>query len=358
MYTGNATIWLRGRKCRQAARMPLPPRSFCQNQRMQRVTLGMTGVVSSALGFGTSSLIRIPGRRKRQDVLAAAFAAGLTHFDTAPIYGLGESERELGRFMGGRRAQCTVTTKFGLAVSPVAAFLAPGQRLARRLFEAFPGLRKPAGRSGRRALYGQPSFTVGAVRASLERSLRSLRTDYVDFFLAHECSVDNTPAGEVLEFLEAARVAGRIRDYGIAASYARTQSLLAARSDLGRVIQFDSDFFEPHAQQFVKPSPAAALITHSAVARAAPRLRALFRTRPQVAQRFLGEFGLAPGDAATIGSLLLRAAILANRDGVVLMQSSSPAHIGHNARAAGCASADAAIRCLREFVDADVSRDN
>ena len=67
-----------------------------------RVALPLIGKTASRVGFGTGGLLRITSARGRQDTLAAALASGITHFDTAPLYGFGESERALGRFQNRR----------------------------------------------------------------------------------------------------------------------------------------------------------------------------------------------------------------------------------------------------------------
>jgi aryl-alcohol dehydrogenase-like predicted oxidoreductase len=48
-----------------------------------------------------------------QAVVHAALDAGITHFDTAEVYGDSESERMLGRALGSRRNDVIVATKFG-----------------------------------------------------------------------------------------------------------------------------------------------------------------------------------------------------------------------------------------------------
>jgi len=158
--------------------------------------------LADRLWHGRLAAYRRP--RRRQDVLAAAFASGVTHFDTAPLYGFGESERALGQFLRGRRDKLTLTTKFGLQAAPLAARLAVFQRLARAALKLFPVLRKAAVRNSG-ALYKPPSFSLAEVRTSLDKSLRALRTDYVDFFLAHQASSDALPGEDVLGWLEDTR---------------------------------------------------------------------------------------------------------------------------------------------------------
>src|SRR5579884_3484153 len=111
------------------------------------VELPLIGKSACRVGFGTGGLLRIGSARRRQDTLAAALASGITHFDTAPLYGFGESERALGRFLQRRRSQVTLTTKFGLQPSALAAHLVVFQSAARRALELVPALRRAAVRS-------------------------------------------------------------------------------------------------------------------------------------------------------------------------------------------------------------------
>src|SRR5207253_1272155 len=111
------------------------------------VALRLVGKSALRIGFGTGGLMRISGARRRQDMLAAALASGITHFDTAPLYGFGESERALGSLLRGRRNHVTLTTKFGLEPSALAARLVVLQSLARRAIELFPALRHAAVRN-------------------------------------------------------------------------------------------------------------------------------------------------------------------------------------------------------------------
>src|SRR5881296_241004 len=80
-------------------------------------SLGGTGLRVSALGFGCGNigglLIRgAPGERER--AVARAMELGINYFDTAPSYGDGKSEENLGRVLKALRARVQVGTKFRL----------------------------------------------------------------------------------------------------------------------------------------------------------------------------------------------------------------------------------------------------
>ena len=285
----------------------------------------------SRIGFGTGGLLRITSARGRQNTLAAALASGITHFDTAPLYGFGESERALGRFLRGRRSRVTLTTKFGLEPSALAARLVVLQNLARRAIELFPSLRRAAVRNSG-ALSAPPSFSRAAASKSLERSLRALRTDYVDFFLAHQASASALPDEGLIGWLEDVRRAGKIRAFGVATDFELLWPVLQRRPELSHVVQFDSD---PTRRYDGFPTKAAdtLLITYGFVGRAVAACRGHLR-------------GLETTTDDELGGLLLRAAVLSNPNGIVLMQSRSVHRIESNVRSATSPHDDERVRDL------------
>lgn len=87
---------------------------------VQTITLGATGPTVTAMGIGTwawgDKLFWGYGNQYGETELQAAFeaaiATGVTFFDTAEIYGLGESERILGRFMAQSESAVQIATKY------------------------------------------------------------------------------------------------------------------------------------------------------------------------------------------------------------------------------------------------------
>src|ERR1700759_4793713 len=84
-------------------------------------------------------------------VVDAAIEAGINFFDTADIYGTGQSEEYLGRALGNRRSQVVVATKFGMKMD---------------------GRRQGA----------KPAY----IRQAAEDSLRRLGTDFIDLYQCHQ----------------------------------------------------------------------------------------------------------------------------------------------------------------------------
>src|SRR5712692_4655329 len=70
----------------------------------------------SVVGLGCNNFGWRIDSRATAAVVDAALEAGINFFDTADIYGTGQSEEFLGRALGARRNQVIIATKFGLKV--------------------------------------------------------------------------------------------------------------------------------------------------------------------------------------------------------------------------------------------------
>ena len=82
-------------------------------------TVGRTGLTVTALGMGTAAMGGLYAPVSASASLAAfeaAWQAGIRHFDSAPMYGLGRAEHLLGHFLQEKAsagASFTVSTKVG-----------------------------------------------------------------------------------------------------------------------------------------------------------------------------------------------------------------------------------------------------
>ena len=71
---------------------------------MQKRRLGRTGLEVSVLGYGAGAvggLFTKGAAADQERAMARAIEAGINYFDTAALYGNGESERNLGRVLQG-----------------------------------------------------------------------------------------------------------------------------------------------------------------------------------------------------------------------------------------------------------------
>jgi len=79
---------------------------------LPRRRFGKSGLTMPTLAFGASGIAKT-AREDATPIVHAALAAGLDHVDTAPFYGMGESERRLAPALAAAPHRFTISTKVG-----------------------------------------------------------------------------------------------------------------------------------------------------------------------------------------------------------------------------------------------------
>jgi aryl-alcohol dehydrogenase-like predicted oxidoreductase len=161
---------------------------------MEYRDLGRTGLRVSMLGFGCGNvggLIIRGAHQERVQAVCRAMEAGINYFDTAPQYGRGQSEQNLGQVLGELKAEVYVGTKVRIPT------------------EEFGDLR-------------------GAITRSVEASLRRLGREALDLLQLHNhIARQRTPQvaalavsdvlGEVVATFQNLQTQGKVKFYGITA---------------------------------------------------------------------------------------------------------------------------------------------
>ncbi|MBV8119369.1 MAG: aldo/keto reductase [Alphaproteobacteria bacterium] len=196
---------------------------------METRTLGRTGLTVCVLGFGCGAVggLMIKGSAADQErAVARALELGINYFDTAAMYGNGESERNLGRVLKSLKPELYLGTK----------------------------VRVPA--AERRNI-------AAAVTASLEASLQRLQLGRVDLFQLHNHILvdgrdgDLTPEivlGEVVPAFERLREQGKTRFYGITAVGDTAALRQVADARAFDTAQVSYNMLNPSAGRNVAPS--------------------------------------------------------------------------------------------------------
>jgi aryl-alcohol dehydrogenase-like predicted oxidoreductase len=148
---------------------------------MQHRTLGRQGLVVSAIGYGAMGTTFAYGPGDDTESIAAirhAHDLGVTHFDTAELYGWGTGERLLGAALAPVRDEVTIATKFGFTDT-----------------------------------YGQDS-RPDHVREVVDTSLRNLGTDSIDLLYQHVHD-PQVPIEDVVGVMQEFVQAGKVRYLGL-----------------------------------------------------------------------------------------------------------------------------------------------
>ncbi|WP_265446552.1 aldo/keto reductase [Flexivirga meconopsidis] len=161
---------------------------------MHSSTLGRSGLRVSALTLGTMGWGEVVDPQHAEETLSDFRDAGGTTIDTAYGYADGASEELLGELLtGGARAECVLIGKAGISRTT-------GERVV--------------------------DTSRGTLLDQLDASLRRLRTDHLDLWLAHTWSGE-TPLEETMSALEYAVTSGRARYVGVS-NYGGWQLVAAA----------------------------------------------------------------------------------------------------------------------------------
>lgn len=281
---------------------------------MDRIVLRNTSLESSVLGFGCVSLTTHSTRKQALAMLELVLENGITHFDVARSYGVGQAEGILGEFLRGKRDRVTVTTKFGLEPPAGSARYRRLFGIARKAVRVVPGLKSLIVRRVR--LVEPAPFLPQKASRSLETSLRELGTDHIDVFLLHEATLGDASQPELLGFLEEQVAKGTIRYYGIGAGFGKYPEDAALLPTGLKVLQFDHSPVAPNIDR-LRSAQSRALITFGTVA-CAKHVMAQARARPELTRRRSAEVGADLSDRAVVASLLLRWAVTANVGGIAL----------------------------------------
>lgn len=174
--------------------------------------IDITPIITGTWQAGKSMWVGIEDTETVQ-AIRAAYEAGITTIDTAEIYGQGHSERIVAEAVGDVRDRVVYATK------------------------VFPS-----------------HLRYMQVIAACERSLKNLRTDYIDLYQIHWPSgsfgTDEVPIAETMQALSALKEQGKIRAIGVsnfsrqqleeAAQYARIDSLQPPYSLFWRHVEKDT----------------------------------------------------------------------------------------------------------------------
>jgi aryl-alcohol dehydrogenase-like predicted oxidoreductase len=168
---------------------------------MEYTTLGKSTVKVTRLTFGAWAIGGwMWGGADRKDALKALHKSldlGITTIDTAPVYGFGLSEEIVGEAVKGVRKEVQILTKYGLIWD---------KKIGKFYFNSNDNEGKPV------SLYRYAGKE--SVINECEKSLKRLRTDYIDLLQIH-WSDPTTPIRETMEAMEILIKSGKIRAAGV-----------------------------------------------------------------------------------------------------------------------------------------------
>lgn len=159
---------------------------------MKTTKLGSQGLEVPILGFGCMNLAGsetqyIYGKIDENEGIALiqrAIELGAAFLDSADIYGPHRSERMIAKALEGRRDKAIIATKFGFEIDD------------------------------KEQMTGKLNGSKKYVKMAAERSLKNLKTDYIDLYYLHRLD-PNTPIEETMEAMAELVQEGKVRYLGL-----------------------------------------------------------------------------------------------------------------------------------------------
>ena len=177
---------------------------------METRRLGPTDLEVTRLGAGLFEISTLDSDAGAAALLHAALDGGITFLDTAACYG--DSEQKVGKAVSGRRDSFVLASKCGHEAGDANA----------------------------------GEWTAATITASVEQSLRRLKTDHLDLLQLHSCSRKVLERGEALQAMEQAQRAGKTRYIGYSGD--NEAAMWAVRSGRFQTLQTSYNVVEQRAR--------------------------------------------------------------------------------------------------------------
>jgi len=162
------------------------------------VKLGQTGIDVSLIGFGAA-------RTMEPSLVDAAIESGFTFLDTGRSYTNGQNEVMIGEVLGSLRKNVVIQSKVKV-------------NLNRQEDGSFAS--------------EDVKKTLSDMAASIDASLKALRTDYIDIMLIHGAEDREIVFHEpIMEFFKSAKKEGKIRAHGFSSHANQIELLRAANKN-------------------------------------------------------------------------------------------------------------------------------
>jgi aryl-alcohol dehydrogenase-like predicted oxidoreductase len=192
---------------------------------MKQVKLGSQGAIVSRMGLGCMGMSEFYGQRNDEEstaTLLRAIEMGVTFWDTADTYGIGDNEELISKTLRGRRDKVFLATKF-----------------ANQRTKADPT---------KWSISGKPEYVKQACDASLKR----LGIDHIDLYYQHRVD-PNTPIEDTVGAMAELVKAGKVKYLGLSEASPKTIRRAHAVHPI-TALQTEYSLWERHVELNILPT--------------------------------------------------------------------------------------------------------
>ncbi|PPQ16837.1 hypothetical protein CV770_24205 [Bradyrhizobium sp. AC87j1] len=272
------------------------------------------------LGFGCSHITGGFETRSNVRLLRSAYDLGLRYFDTAPLYGHGTSEEVVGQAFRHDRHRIVIATKVGIPHPTLTRRKQIVRYLARPLRRWFPAVSKKAVSQ----IYSSgpaTDFSWPSMQGSIEKSLRSLRTDYIDLLLLHEVRASDL-SDELKKGLNDIVAQGKVRRLGLGTGVPEIGEIQESGHQF-EVYQRPWSIFVPDEDAFTHKYQ----IFHGAIGRSIDAVATKLRGDPALCMSVQEVSGMSCHSAEDVAKILVSTSLAANAGGITLFSSRRSARV-------------------------------
>ena len=188
----------------------------------------------TSLGLGTShiaSMGRSISNAEASKLFKTALDLNVKVIDTSNTYGSGDSERMISKSVKENRNEFFLITKAGFPHVYLPAYLSPLNQIGKKILQK---------------VHIRKCYSKNYLVSSLEKSLKRLKTDYVDAFLLHEPNAnDLVECNDFHEGLEIIKEKGMAKYIGISTNELEAYNITKSRIKLD-IVQTSMPYTKPY----------------------------------------------------------------------------------------------------------------
>ncbi len=280
--------------------------------------------------FGCVNLTMHENKKSALNILNEAYNEGIVHFDVARLYGGGFCEEILGEFIFDKRDKVKVTTKFGLNPEEISLPSISTNNILKikKIIKHIPFVENIIKKKLRQKSDNHflNLYSSSEAKKSIEKSLRALKTTYIDCILLHEADIYKANNLELINYLKDLKNNGIIKQAGIGSDFSAFYNKFDQINEFYQIFQFENSIVKPNLNNLnIKTT----CFTHS-IYKHLPLIKQFLAENYDIAENLCSIIDLDINVEKNLCGFLLVYAINKNNTGKVIFSTKDPLKLKSN----------------------------